>query len=139
MSRVEDIAQEVSFIMPQIARTIVSKLSEPGDLPPAQMLALLAVEEKGPCHFSILSRDMHIAAPTTTGIIDRLENQGYVKRTQDEKDRRAVNVSLTRKGSHLAQKTRKIVRTRWQDMLSKLPIEDCEAYLRILIKIKSRL
>ena len=82
---------------------------------------------------------MHIAAPPTTGVIDRLENQGYVKRTQDEKDRRAVNVSLTRKGSHLAQKTRKIVRTRWQDMLSKLPIEDCEAYLRILIKIKSRL
>jgi DNA-binding MarR family transcriptional regulator len=41
---------------------------------------------------------------TVTGVVDRLENKGYVIRGRDATDRRIVTVSLTAAGKELAKK-----------------------------------
>ncbi|MCK5580690.1 MAG: MarR family transcriptional regulator [Candidatus Omnitrophica bacterium] len=139
MSRTDYIAGQIAAIMPRIARTITSSFSKAHQLPPSQIFAILTLDEKGSCRFSELSESLRVAAPTVTGIIGRLAKGGFVTRVHDKEDRRAINVQLTVKGSKVAQEIRKIVKTRWFDILSGLPKSDQENYLRIVTKIHKKL
>jgi DNA-binding MarR family transcriptional regulator len=48
-----------------------------------------------------LGRDCHMLASTVTGVIDRLELAGHVRRERDSSDRRVVWVVLTGEGEEL--------------------------------------
>ncbi|MBI4639089.1 MAG: MarR family transcriptional regulator [Candidatus Tectomicrobia bacterium] len=48
-----------------------------------------------------LCRSLFTDGPTITGIIDRLERDGFVTRQRDSNDRRVIRVSLTDKGFNL--------------------------------------
>lgn len=50
----------------------------------------------GEMKISDLSEKMGISSSTVSGIIDRLEIQGYVERSRSEEDRRVVIVNLTK-------------------------------------------
>ncbi|HEX5787731.1 MAG TPA: MarR family transcriptional regulator [Woeseiaceae bacterium] len=45
-----------------------------------------------------LARQTDLSSGAMTNRIDRLEQRGFVRRTQDEEDRRGVNISLTARG-----------------------------------------
>jgi DNA-binding MarR family transcriptional regulator len=51
-----------------------------------------------------LGRDCHMLASTVTGVIDRLEGAGHVRRERDQRDRRMVWVTLTDDGRDLAER-----------------------------------
>jgi DNA-binding MarR family transcriptional regulator len=51
-----------------------------------------------------LGRDCHMLASTVTGVIDRLEGAGHVRRERDQRDRRVVWVTLTDEGRALAER-----------------------------------
>ena len=48
-----------------------------------------------------LGRECHMLASTITGVIDRLESAGHVRRERDQRDRRVVWVTLTDAGREL--------------------------------------
>ena len=48
-----------------------------------------------------LGRECHMLASTVTGVIDRLELAGHVRRERDSRDRRVVWVILTEEGEQL--------------------------------------
>jgi DNA-binding MarR family transcriptional regulator len=50
-----------------------------------------------------LSRRLLVTAGNITGLIDRMEKSGLVKRVRDTKDRRTIRIQLTQKGTKLAQ------------------------------------
>ena len=133
------IACELSFIMPRIARILTSSFAYSVDLPPAQIFALLELQERCPCRISYLSAALHASAPTVTGILDRMEKAGYVRREHDMNDRRAVNVKLTAAGRKTAVRIRKSIQTRWKYILKKMPGKDAQTYLRIVKKIQGQL
>ncbi len=56
-----------------------------------------------------LGRDCHMLASTVTGVIDRLEGAGHVRRERDQRDRRVVWVTLTDDGRELAERLPKFV------------------------------
>jgi len=78
---------------------------------------------------------MGIAAPTATGIVDRLERDGYVRRIPDEQDRRAVNISLAENGIEFLKDMRRKKYERTCRILNVLTPEDRENYVRILKKL----
>ena len=45
----------------------------------------------------ILARDLHIAPPTASGTLKRMERDGWIRRQRDEADQRIVKVYLTEK------------------------------------------
>ncbi len=53
---------------------------------------------------SIISKILQRDKPAVTRIIDYLENDNYVERKRDKKDRRAHNVYLTEEGGELFEK-----------------------------------
>ena len=134
--KTEDIAKEISILMPVIARKILLEFFESIDIPQTQVLTLMNLYGIGACRLSDLAQFMEVSAPTITGLIDRLENSGYVKRIPDTEDRRAINVKLTKKGEALARRFRRMVSGRWADILQKIPLEDQEHFLRIMRDIK---
>lgn len=75
---------------------------------------------------------MHVSAPTITGIADRLERDGYVKRTADKFDRRVTNIALTAKGEALVKEFRTNIEKRWGYVLKKLPSGTPENLIQVL-------
>jgi DNA-binding MarR family transcriptional regulator len=63
-----------------------------------QLVCLRRLSILGPCGPSELSRQVSLSQATVTGILDRLENRGYITRDRRDKDRRRVTISLTQAG-----------------------------------------
>jgi DNA-binding MarR family transcriptional regulator len=122
--------------MPAIARRILLSLFQTIEIPQTQLFTIMTLYERDPLRLSQLSRELHISDPTASGIVDRLEKGGYARRLPDLKDRRAVLVTLTPQGKDIAKTFRETIQRRWEDILEKLPPQDCAQYLRILRKIK---
>lgn len=53
---------------------------------------------------SDISSTLRVATPTTTQLVNSLEKGGFVERTTDKEDRRAVRVKLTEKGEGMVKK-----------------------------------
>ena len=64
----------------------------------ASLLTLARLEEEGPLRVTDLAAAEHVAQPSMTGLVGRLEHDGLVRRTQDPDDARAVRVVLTDAG-----------------------------------------
>jgi len=85
---------------------------------------------------NLLSKEFGISAPSVTGIVDRLEKSGFVKRIRDKKDRRAINIELTKKGINAGSKITMSIIARWKEILDSLPVGIAENYYKSLKEIQ---
>lgn len=131
----DTIAKTISELLPTFIRHMYPYVFQPIPVPPSQVLALVSIQERGGCTLTELKKEMHVSAPTITGLIDRLERDGYVKRRNDVNDRRVTNVVLTARGVRLVDQFRGNIRKRWQYILSKTPLEMAEVLVNIMRKI----
>ncbi len=131
----DTIAKTISELLPTFIRHMYPYVFQPIPVPPSQVLALVSIQERGGCTLTELKKEMHVSAPTITGLIDRLERDGYVKRRNDVNDRRVTNVVLTARGVRLVDRFRGNIRKRWQYILSKTPLEMAEVLVNIMRKI----
>src|ERR1035441_9220026 len=67
----------------------------PWDIAPSHSRALGVLLDHGVMRLSELSDHLHIAARSTTEVVDVLETRGLVERRPDPDDRRATLVALT--------------------------------------------
>jgi DNA-binding MarR family transcriptional regulator len=70
----------------------------PFDLSPSHTRALGTLMRHGPMRLSALSEHLHIAARSTTEVVDALQERGLVQREADPTDRRATLVRATDQG-----------------------------------------
>ncbi|MFE6222439.1 MarR family winged helix-turn-helix transcriptional regulator [Streptomyces sp. NPDC057854] len=83
----------------------------------------LAVLRRGPAPMRALAETMTCDASNITGIVDRLEKRGLVRREAGTSDRRVKNVILTAEGERVADTIRAKMRTT-RDGLERLDDED---------------
>lgn len=138
MKKTSAIASEISIIMPLVARRVLLDFFQSVDISQSQLLMIMAIHSKGRCRLSELSREMEISNPTASGIVDRLVQNKYVTRTLDLKDRRAVQITLSLKGTQIAKNFQKTVQKKWYSILIKLREKDQNDLIRILRDIKKR-
>lgn len=134
--KIEQIAQEISVLMPIIARRVLLGFFRDVDISQPQLFTLMAINELETCRLSQLVTIMQVKAPTVTGLVDRLEQNGLARRKPDTADRRVINVRLTPKGTRLAVKFRRAIKARWQEILQEIPSQDAKQLIQILRKIK---
>jgi DNA-binding MarR family transcriptional regulator len=97
----------ISEIMQSLRRIIKSiqdyyqEVAENFGVTGPQLWALKTLSHHDSLSLSELSEKMYLHPSTITGVVDRLERKGYVKRNRDEGDRRVVYVALTTKGKSL--------------------------------------
>lgn len=120
-------------------RDPVSLAAEAIDLSPPQIHALMWLHSDGALPMSVLAQRVSVTEKTVTGLIDRLERKGLVKRQHSTDDRRVVLVALTAAGRASARRLDEAMRKNVRDMLSLLPAADRRALLRIFANLTDRL
>lgn len=78
-------------------------------LTPSQWVALAWLEEDNGIPIGTLAHHLDIEASVTTGIVQRLEQHGFLERVHDREDRRVVKLFLTDSGRELTQALEPVV------------------------------
>jgi len=76
-----------------------------------------------------------ILSPSLTGILNRLEQQNYIKRRKSTEDQRRVLISLTRKAKNMFAKASERMEARYADMTNQFSAKDMEQLDRLLTKL----
>ena len=85
-----------------------------------QILSLYEIYEKKSMTISDLSKNIYLSTSTLVGVIDRLENKGFVQRTRNTHDRRNIFISITEKGNDFVCSSPYLLFNRLDDNLKKL-------------------
>lgn len=92
--RLERILREICFRIKVKGREVLKKYP----ITPAQFDLMQKIYFTGPKTMGELSTNLGIAKSTTTGLVNRLEKDGFLERIKSNDDKRVITVSLTEKG-----------------------------------------
>ncbi len=113
----------------------LKRIQEAGfDLTPVQFAAMEALRNHPKIDQSKISRLIAYDRATIGGVIDRLEQKGYVTRIVSKQDRRAREVSLSAKGRKAMKTLLPIVTRLQRDILSTLDKNEQDQFLLLLQK-----
>lgn len=90
----------------------------------SQMKTLLTLSNKNPCTMGELKKMSGASFSAITVMIRRLSREGLVERKQNRKDKRIVNVYLTLRGRRKVKRFRALSLRYWEDVLSRLSIDN---------------
>ncbi len=99
-----------------------------------QILGILV--SLGPMPISEIGKQLHISKPNMTPLIDKLVEDGWVKRSRSDKDRRVINVEITEEGKKFLFEARKVVEENIKENLSDLNEEELQTLNESLENIK---
>lgn len=71
-----------------------------------QMLFLRTLDETGPCNSRTLCLALHVTPADVTGLADRMEKKGYIRRARAPMDRRQVVLEMTPAGLRALDRAR---------------------------------
>jgi DNA-binding MarR family transcriptional regulator len=108
----------------------------PWDISPSHLRALRVLMRHGVMRLSELSDHLHIAARSTTEVIDALETRGLLERRPDPDDRRATLVALTEHGTSVLDAIRAARGTETERAFGRLSQTDRAHLARILRKLR---
>ena len=84
---------------------------------------------------SEISHRMFVKSPTVTQIVNHLQKDGYIARTNDAKDKRFVYISLTEKGEQIVQKVNDYLTILFSGLIKKLGQEQSENLMFVLDEV----
>jgi MarR family 2-MHQ and catechol resistance regulon transcriptional repressor len=102
----------------------------------SQYNVLLALSRKGPMQMNKLSENMLVAPANVTGLVDRMEKKGYVRRRRDERDRRLYVIEATEKGTRIFTGISNRFRQYTGNLGSTLTHEERDSTLAALRKVR---
>ena len=122
------------FTAQQKLRTYLKKMmvKENVKVTPAQAGILFLLKQKDGRTMSELSQILSIDNSTITGLVDRLERTGLVRRDASPHDRRASHVFVNPEGIEEVDKAKKVIRTVNQEIKNGFSAADLESFNRIL-------
>ena len=103
------------FLISKVCQKLIINLqkafSESGvEVTPIQVMLLFFLQKNDGSSLTQISQGLMLENPTVTGLIDRLEKLGYVKRSDHPNDRRVYLVHITEKGNKVANKALPIIK-----------------------------
>lgn len=100
-----DLASRLGLAVVRLARVL--RQQDEGELTPTMRSALATIDREGPLTLGELAAAEHVAPPTVTKVLGKLEDRGLVTRVGDEDDRRVSRVSTTPAGRSLLDADRR--------------------------------
>jgi len=97
--KIDRIADNLISIHPLLFKSISKPLRNQTSITPGGMYVLGSLKRHGTQSMSDIGKCLSMPKPHVTVIVDKLIDEGYVERLSDPKDRRIVNILLTKKGS----------------------------------------
>jgi DNA-binding MarR family transcriptional regulator len=126
------------FLISKVCQKLIINLqksfSENGiEVTPIQGMLLFFLQKKDGSSLTQISQGLMLENPTVTGLIDRLEKLGYVKRSDHPSDRRVYLVHITEKGKKVANKALPIVKKLNEQIKEGYSKGEIEDFKKVLI------
>jgi len=103
------------------------------EVTPIQAMVLFLLQKKDGASLTELSQGLMLENPTVTGLIDRLEKLGYVKRSDHPNDRRVYLIHLTKKGDAVAKRALPIIKKLNEQIKEGYSGKEIEDFKKVLI------
>ncbi len=116
---VEQIIDEAQPLL-NAQRHVIAKVWQDRSISKLNLHLLMLLEVHGPQPMSQLAALGDVALPNLTGIIDRMEERGLVRRVRDEDDRRVIVVHATTSGHDCLAELETVRREELRRILRKL-------------------
>jgi DNA-binding MarR family transcriptional regulator len=134
----EDLVSSVHEVMGSVLRRMAPTLESEG-ITMGQFWALHLVSSLGRTSLTSVARHLSVAPPTVCGNVDQLVRAGFVSRHRSERDRRAVELSLTPAGRRLEARIWRAVGQLMRSVTDELPPEDVATATRVFHELQIRL
>jgi MarR family transcriptional regulator, organic hydroperoxide resistance regulator len=134
---VDAIVETIIYLYTESRRLTKGMASQFGLTGP-QLTVIKLLETFGDLSLSSLSERIRAQNSTVTGIIDRMEREGLVRRERSTTDRRVVYIRLSDKGQRLARQIEVEPMEIFRSALLSLSHVDLRDLLRILTKLQKR-
>jgi MarR family transcriptional regulator, organic hydroperoxide resistance regulator len=132
---VDAIVETIIYLYTESRRLTKGMAREVGLTGP-QLTVIKLLETFENLSLSSLSERIRAQNSTVTGIIDRMEREGLVRRERSTTDRRVVHIRLSDKGLKLAQKIQVEPMEIFRGALQSLSQADLKDLLRIMNKLQ---
>ncbi|MBC1805417.1 MarR family transcriptional regulator [Listeria cossartiae subsp. cayugensis] len=116
----EKLVKEVIFSFREVQRKTHHVLAEEAanrEITTTQLLAIRELQRESELTLGELAERMKLGKSTVSGIVDRLVKAGFLKRTRNETNRRALSLELTEKGATKAAETYHVFFNRLEPIL----------------------
>lgn len=125
----------------RLRRTVADKALQPLGITRSQswVLAYLSRHEGSGMTQTELSREMDVGKVTLGGLVDRLEEKGYVERKPDPTDRRTNRIYTTATGATVVKKMQAISEKLNAEILESIPDRDVVKAEKVLQGMKKKL
>jgi DNA-binding MarR family transcriptional regulator len=105
------------------------------ELSHAQFELLIELHERGELPAGELAAAARLTPATVTQMLDHLAEQGHVERVRSHTDRRVVVSRLTRQGRRAIEAKRDAWKSRWEQALDGVDIDELRAATRVLERL----
>lgn len=102
---------------------------------PAQSGILFLLKQKDGLTMTELGKALAIDNATITGLVDRLERDGFLRRNKSASDRRALNISITPDGVDEVNRAKVVVKRVNESIKTGFSAGEIEAFKKMLLNI----
>lgn len=134
-SEIDSIVETIIYLYTE-SRRLTKGLASQFGLTGPQLTVVKLLESFENLSLSSLSERIRAQNSTVTGIIDRMEREGLVRRDRSTTDRRVVHISLSEKGQKLAKQIQVEPMEIFRGALQSLSHADLRDLLRIMNKLQ---
>jgi DNA-binding MarR family transcriptional regulator len=117
-----------------LVQSVYAELCAKHDLSPAQAQLLCVIKDQ-PRGMTELTRMLRLERPGLSGLVDRIERRGLLRRDTPDHDRRAVTLTPTPRGQEIVEAFYTEVSDRLLELVAHLPASDRRQFERIASKI----
>jgi DNA-binding MarR family transcriptional regulator len=117
-----------------LVQSVYAELCAKHDLSPAQAQLLCVIKDR-PRGMTELTHILRLERPGLSGLVDRVERRGLVRRGTPEHDRRAVTLTPTTRGRQVAEAFSAEVSGRLLEIVAHLPANDRRQFERLATSI----
>ncbi|HSO00837.1 MAG TPA: MarR family transcriptional regulator [Candidatus Nanopelagicales bacterium] len=134
-TEVDAIVETIIYLYTE-SRRLTKEMASTFGLTGPQLTILKLLESFPDLSLSTLSERIRAQNSTVTGIVDRMEREGLVRRERSRADRRVVHLRLSEKGARLAREIQVEPMEIFRQSLLGLTEADLRDLLRILTKLQ---
>ncbi|GAW93353.1 MarR family winged helix-turn-helix transcriptional regulator [Calderihabitans maritimus] len=128
----------INFLLSKAQQAVYRLFREelaPFGVTPAQYGVLNCLWNKDQQTPKQISETLHLDGSTLTGVLDRMEQKGLVRRIPDPHDRRTVRIALTSKGQELKRPLEQAIVRANNKVLENLSEEEVRQIKRLLDRL----
>ena len=137
LSNVPDLGL-LGIVLHRVMKRAKSKYEE-FDLNRSQASILFTLHQRSSMSQKELAESLNMTPPSVTSAIRKMEQEGYIRRRQDESDQRVMRLALTEKGAACVENVKRVADEMHELIFQGMSPEEIMLFRRLLIQINENL